>query len=108
MPILTELQVTDVADLRAEANNFLTHADAVKTTTSRMLEVVNSTVGVWRGDASTKYSNQFGQLGNDMEKLFLTCREYGEDLEKIAANYEKAEVDSAAQASSLKADVELV
>ena len=102
MAFLSALKVTDVADLRAESSNFRNHAEEVKATTDQMLELVNSTYNVWRGEASTKYSNQFDQLGNDMRIIYDMCMEYSEDLDKIAANYETAEQDNTATASALK------
>ncbi len=107
MAILTELKVTEVADLRAEANNFENHATEVKNVTDRMLELIEQTNSVWRGDARTKYSSQFGSLRDDMQRIYDMCEEYHTDLIQIADNYERAESDNQATASSLKPDVQL-
>ncbi|MCR4596563.1 MAG: WXG100 family type VII secretion target [Lachnospiraceae bacterium] len=108
MAILTALRVSDVQDLRAEAQNFETHAEEVKQVTDRMLELVESTSGVWRGEARTRYSTQFAGLGDDMNVIFEMCKEYSTDLIEIAKNYETAENDNIAAASRLKADVDLI
>ena len=107
MAILTELRVSDVADLRSEANAFQGHADEVKTVTTRMLELIESTKSIWRGNAQLKYSTQFAGLSDDMDRIYATCEEYSTDLLEIADNYERAEVDNEAEASALKADVDL-
>ena len=108
MAILKALKVTDVADLRTEASNFRQHAQDIQTKTQEMLNLVEQTSSVWRGDARTKYSAQFAGLQDDMTKLFNTCDEYGADLEQIATNYENAENDNVATANALKADIALV
>ncbi|WP_035765633.1 WXG100 family type VII secretion target [Butyrivibrio sp. NC2002] len=108
MAILKALKVTDVADLRTEASNFRSHASDVQKKTQEMLTLVEQTNSVWRGDARTKYATQFQGLQDDMTRLFKTCDEYGEDLEKIATNYENAENDNVQAANALKADIALV
>ena len=107
MAILTELRVSEVSDLRNEANAFQTHADEVKNVTTRMLELIESTKSLWRGDAQVKYSTQFAGLSDDMDRIYATCEEYSTDLLEIADNYERAENDNTATAGALKADVDL-
>lgn len=107
MAILTALKVSEVSELRSEANTFISHADGVKTITRRMLDLVEQTNSVWKGDAQAKYMNQFIGLSDDMERLYMMCNEYGEDLLQIADNYERAEGDNQATAAALKADVEM-
>ncbi|SFB82371.1 WXG100 family type VII secretion target [Butyrivibrio sp. YAB3001] len=106
--ILTELSITDVNDLKTEANNFDQHANEIKKITDQMLELVDSTISCWRGTAQSKYSNQFKGLTDDMKVIYDMCHEYYTDLVEIAKNYETAESDNEARANSLKADVNLV
>jgi WXG100 family type VII secretion target len=108
MPILTALRVSDVNDLRQEANNFEQHAIDVKQCTDKMLELVESTQSLWRGEARTKYATQFNGLSDEMKVIFDMCQEYHDDLIEIAKNYEAAETDNTATANSLKADVQLI
>ena len=105
---LNNLRVSDVQDLKTEASNFDEHATAVKKVTDQMLELVESTSGVWEGEARNKYNSQFQQLSDDMNFIYEMCHEYSTDLIDIAKNYEAAETDNVATAGRLKADVELI
>ena len=105
---LNNLRVSDAQDLRTEATNFDQHANEVKKVTDQMLELVESTVGLWRGDAQKAYSTQFQGLADDMKIIYDMCHEYSTDLIEIAKNYEVAESDAVATANRLKADVNLI
>ena len=107
MAILSALRVSDVQDLRSEATNFRTHADELRLVTDHMLQLVESTRNVWRGEARERYYNQFEGLRDDMAKIYDMCEEYSTDLLEIATNYESAEADNQATAGGLKADIEL-
>ncbi|MCR5556416.1 MAG: WXG100 family type VII secretion target [Butyrivibrio sp.] len=108
MAILTQLRVSDVADLRAEANNFDAHATEVQKVTDKMLELVESTNSIWEGDARTRYATQFEGLRDEMKIIYDMCHEYSTDLLEIAKNYESAETQNISTANSLKASVQLV
>lgn len=107
MAILSALRVSEVSDLRNEATQFQGHADELKTVTDRMLELIEQTNSVWRGDARTKYATQFAGLSDEMKVIYDMCVEYSEDLIKIADNYERAEEDNQATAQSLNADLNM-
>ena len=107
MAILSALRVSEVQDLRNEASRFQEHADGVKRVTDQMLELINSTKSLWRGEANMKYSTQFANLGDDMARIYAMCTEYSTDLQQIADTYQQAETENASTASALKADVEL-
>ncbi len=107
MAILSTLKVTEVAELRAEANSFITHADETRAITRRMIELVEQSNSVWKGDAQNRFMNQFLGLSDDMERIYMMCSEYGDDLLRIADNYEKAENSNIVTAQRLKSDVEL-
>lgn len=107
MAILSALRVSDVQDLRSEASNFQMHADELKLVTEHMLQLVESTRSVWRGNARERYSTQFEGLRDDMAKVYDMCAEYSTDLLEIAMNYESMETDNESTAGGLKADIEL-
>lgn len=107
MAILSALRVSDVQDLRSEATNFQTHADELKLVTDHMLQLVESTRNVWRGEARERYYKQFEGLRDDMAQIYNMCEEYSTDLLDIAKNYESAETDNQGTAGALKADIEL-
>ncbi|WP_029200333.1 WXG100 family type VII secretion target [Oribacterium sp. NK2B42] len=106
--ILTSLRVSDVQDLRQEATRFDEHANEVKKVTDQMLQLVESTNGLWRGEAQQRYNTQFQGLNDDMKVIYDMCHEYSADLIEIAKNYETAENDNVATSSRLKADVSLI
>lgn len=106
--ILTALRVSDVQDLIQEATNFDERANDVKKVTTQMLELVQSTNGVWRGEAQQRYNTQFQGLSDDMNFIYEMCHEYSTDLLEIAKNYGTAESDNTTTANRLKADVNLI
>lgn len=108
MAILSALSVTDVADLRSEANAFQAHADELKGITDQMFELVDSTNGMWRGEAQAAYARQFDGLRDEMAYLYQMVAEYHDDLEQIAATYEDAEGENTQTAFGLQSDIELI
>ncbi len=108
MAILTQLRVSDVQDLRTEASNFDTHANEIQQITNKMLELVESTNSLWRGEARDRYATQFAGLSDEMKVIYDMCHEYYTDLMDIAKNYETAENDNTTTANALKADVTLI
>jgi WXG100 family type VII secretion target len=102
---MNNMRVSDVQDLRTEANLFQDHAEEIRNITNAMLEVVNGTQSVWRGEARTRYSTQFEGLSDDMQRLYQICSDYCTDLQEIATNYENAENDNIATAAATKSDI---
>ena len=82
MAILSQLSLTEVSDLRAEADAFENHASELKTLTDSMFELIDGTASVWSGPHT--------------------------DLVEIASNYEAAESDNDSITQSLTSDVDLV
>lgn len=107
MAILSALKLTDIEDLRSEANAFEGHAEALKTTTDQMLALIEDSVSVFKSEDSDKYRLQFDGLRDDMQKIYDMCKEYSDDLLQIAQNYQRAQDDNVSLASALKADIEL-
>ena len=107
MAILSALEVSEVSELRNEARAFESHATEVKRTTDQMLELIEQSKSIWRGDAASRFAAQFAGLQDDMQKIYDMCQEYSTDLIQIADNYERSETDNESTASRLKADVEL-
>ena len=108
MALLTALSLTDVQDLRTEANNFDTHAGDVQRITNEMLTLINSTTGVWRGVAGDAYRRQFDGLSDDMTKIYNLIHMFCDDLLEIANKYETTEQANESAASALAADIDIV
>jgi WXG100 family type VII secretion target len=108
MAILTQLSVTEVADLRSEADAFQTHASELHTLTNSMFDLVDSTSGIWSGSAHDAFVAKFAGLSDEMEYLYQMVDEYHTDLIEIANNYEAAESDNDSISQSLSADLDLV
>lgn len=108
MANLNNLSITEVSDLRAEAQAFQDHATQLKNITDRMLDTVANTSGAWRGEAQQAYANQFAQLSDDMQRLYDKVTEYYEDLITIANNYDSIEQQNASTAASLTTDVGII
>ena len=101
----TNLRVSDVADLRNEAQLFQSHADDIRKITGEMLSLIDSTMDRWRGEAHDKYTSQFAGLQDDMDRLYQMCSTYSTDLMEIANNYENAENDNVATAQATQSDI---
>lgn len=108
MALLSALSLTDVNDLRTEATNFDNHGQEVKGITDKMIALISSTNGVWRGVAADTYRRQFDGLNDDMAKIYDLIHMFCDDLQQIANKYETTENDNQATASKLEADVEII
>lgn len=108
MAILTQLSLTEVADLRAEADAFANHATELQNLTNSMFDLVDGTASVWSGSAHDAFVTKFNGLSDEMDRLYQQVEEYHTDLVEIAANYESAESDNDAISQSLSADLDLV
>ncbi len=102
------IRVEKIAQLRTQANNFQNHADAIKSVTTNMLNLVEQTKSVWEGMAQTTYSTNFAGLSDDMERLYAMCSEYSEDLIQIADTYQAAADINDDTARTLKTDIEIM
>jgi WXG100 family type VII secretion target len=108
MAILTQLSITEVADLRAEADAFEGHATELKALTDSMFDIVDGTAAVWSGSAHDQFVARFDGLRDEMDYLYRTVEEYHTDLVEIASNYEAAESDNDSISQSLSSDIDLV
>ena len=108
MAILSQLSLTEVSDLRAEADAFENHASELKTLTDSMFELIDGTASVWSGPTHDQFVAKFDGLQDEMQFLFQTVEEYHTDLVEIASNYEAAESDNDSITQSLTSDVDLV
>lgn len=99
------LKVTP-AQLRSKANEFDSEANKLKSTTQKMMTLINGINGsVWSGDAAKAYKGQFAKLEDDNRKMYNKVHEYSTDLDAIAKEYDKVEQENQAIAQSLATDV---
>ena len=107
MPISTEL-IANVDELRSEAGQFEEHARSFQNLTTELFDTVDSTLGVWRGEAQSAYTQQFNSLRNSMDMLFQQIQEYHDDLIDIVNNYEQGETKNTEGSRQLAAEFDIV
>lgn len=105
MANISELKVTP-SQLKSKAQSFQQESNKVKTTTKKMLDLINKINGAtWSGDAAKAYKNKFAKLEGDMNQMHKMINEYSTDLIEIANQYESTEQANQAIASALATDV---
>ncbi len=103
MASVNNLKVS-VQQLSSLSTRFGSIANDTRRLTTNMLNLVNNSSSIWRGDAATAYKSKFNGLKNDMDKIYKAIDEYRNDLSKIASNYQSAEEANKGQAQSLNDD----
>lgn len=94
------------AKLKSAANQFNSIGNQIRSLTQNMTQTVNQiTSRVWTGDASRVYAKKFNNLQDDINRMVKMINEHVEDLNKMAAEFEKAENANQQAANSLKDDV---
>lgn len=91
--------------LESTAKDFNSKANEVQKLTNNMLTLIQSTNATWKGNAATKYKNQFEALKKDMNQMYKMIQEHVSDLNAIAKNYEAAEAENENAARALETDV---
>ena len=105
MANISTLKVTP-SQLKSKAQSFQQESNKVKTTTKKMLDLINKINGTtWEGDAAKAYKNKFAKLEGDMNQMHKMIKEYSDDLIAIANQYESTEQANQALASALATDV---
>lgn len=102
--INAELKVS-VDELKKGSTTFGQKATETQTLTGQMLQLVQNTNSVWKGEAQAAYSKKFDGLKSDMDKIYKMIEEYRQDLSDIATAYETAENQNTQVASSLKSNI---
>lgn len=77
----------------------------MKNLTGEMLEQVQSMKGIWQGEAASAYGDKFHSLQSDMDRLYRMVQEHVNDLQEMAAHYQKAEEGSTRQGAGLNANI---
>ena len=91
--------------LKNTAGEFANEAGQLKNLTNTMMETVNSLASVFEGDASMTYRARFGQLQDDMNRMFAMIQEHSNDLETMATNYINADSENTQIAAALSGDI---
>lgn len=108
MANLNNLSVSQISELRTEANNVHEHASDLQQLTNQMFTLVDDSTQYWQGKAQASFQSKFDSLRDDMQRIYDMVEKYSQDLEDIATQYENAENENNDQASSLSSDIELV
>lgn len=87
------------------SGEFSTLGNQMKNLTGEMLSLIKGLEGIWQGEAATAYGNKFQSLSTDMEKLYRMVQEHVQDLQEMAAQYQKAESGSVDKGGSLSSNI---
>ncbi len=87
------------------SGEFASTGGQMKNLTGEMMNLVQGMKGIWQGEAAAAYSGRFGSLQTDMDKLCRMVQEHVNDLQEMAAHYQKAELGNADQSSGLHVGV---
>ncbi len=96
-----ELLVTPQV-LKTTSSSFDQSNKTVNSTTSSMMQKVNSLRSAFEGDAANAYIQRFNQLQEDMTQINKKISEHVKDLQDMAANYERSEKKNVQSNQSLK------
>lgn len=92
-------------ELKSTATEFNSCMGQVKGLTDNMMELIRNTSSFWEGEAANAYKNKFNELSDDIQKIHNMINEHVEDLNEIAAEYERAEAKNQEISSALSGNV---
>ncbi len=95
----------DPQKLISTADEFNATGTQIKGLTENMMSKVKSMSSAWEGEASTTYINKFGELQDDMDRMFRMIQEHVKDLNDMAQQYITAENANIDLGSGLAGDV---
>ena len=96
----------ETAKLRSAASQFSSTSSQVKNATNAMTQAINQLSGaVWSGDAATAYVSKFNGLNDEIAKIDKMVQEHVQDLNDMAAEYDRAESENRQTASSLTSEL---
>lgn len=98
-----ELLVTPQV-LKNTSTSFNQSNRTVNSTTSSMMQKVNSLRSAFEGDAANAYILRFNKLQEDMNQINKKISEHVKDLQDMATNYERSEKKNVQSNQSLKTD----
>ncbi|MCM1135546.1 MAG: WXG100 family type VII secretion target [Clostridium sp.] len=87
------------------SGEFAAAGNQMKNLTSEMMSLVQGMKGIWQGEAADTYGSKFQSLQTDMDRLCRMVQEHVEDLQEMAAQYQKAEAGNTEQGGSLNSNV---
>lgn len=96
----------ETSKLRSAASQFSTTSGQIKNATNAMTQAINQLTGsVWSGEAATAYINKFNGLNDEIAKIDKMINEHVQDLNDMAAEYDRAENENRQTASALTSDL---
>lgn len=92
--------------LTSTAASFQSTGNTVNNLTQQMTSTVTSLAGqIWSGSAATQYVAKFNGLQDDIGRIIGMINEHVEDLQAMAAEYEKTEGENEGLIQNLSSDV---
>lgn len=96
----------ETSKLRSAASQFSSTSTQIKNATNAMTQAVNQLNGaVWSGDAASSYIKQFTGLNDEITKIDKMLQEHIQDLQDIAAEYDRTENENRQTAGSLSNNI---
>ena len=96
----------DTAKLKATAGEFSNTSAQIKNATSNMVQTIGQLTGsVWSGEAASAYLNKFNGLSDEIQKIDRMIQEHVQDLNEMAAEYERKEAEAQSEASGLNSEI---
>lgn len=92
--------------LKSAAGELSSTSGQIRNATNGMTNIVTSLTGsIWTGDAANAYVNKFNGLQDEIGKIDTMIQEHVDDLQRMAAEYDKAELSNINNASTLNDNV---
>ena len=78
-------------ELMNASSEFQARNTAINDVTGQMLTLARGLNSQWEGESATAFINRFNELEDDMQMINKMITEHVNDLQEMAATYEKAE-----------------
>ncbi|MBQ2640362.1 MAG: WXG100 family type VII secretion target [Lachnospiraceae bacterium] len=83
--------VVSTQELLNASGEFQARNSAINDITGQMLNLARGLNSCWEGESATGYVNKFNELEDDMQMINKMITEHVNDLQEMAAAYDKAE-----------------
>ena len=83
--------VVTTQELLKTSSEFQARNSAINDITGQMLNLARGLSSQWEGESATSYINKFNELEDDMQMINKMITEHVNDLQEMAAAYDKAE-----------------
>ncbi|SCY71308.1 WXG100 family type VII secretion target [Lachnospiraceae bacterium XBB2008] len=97
-----DLIIKNIDKLESDGQDFNDTANNMRTTTQNMLDLINQTDPVWKGESKETYTRRFRELEDAMDSVYRLCENYHKKVVAISGLYRKNEKENDEEALRLK------